>query len=290
MISIIDLMKEELSARKIMRTVDLEERMEWIYTAHPALGDIDYSLVEVRKSRIMASLDNQMTADPALERREDDLIQERNEYIRLHEIDPEFDSPKPICIYCKDTGWCEVAGSVKVVCRHCMNKVINNCFEASGMKDYSTYKLSSFSLSYTGDKKKRSRIFKAGQKFIEKDGGGGIRLYLDEHRSGKTYLAVVLVKYAIVEGHSAYFSKAEDYGEFDDDNLTFLKECDFLVIDDYESEVTQNWRHASNINAVLEARCAGELPTLVISSSSKEELIAGSDARISGKLTGAQLL
>lgn len=290
MISIRRIVNDSLSSRAVQRRIACDERMERIYAANPELSDIDDGLVEVHKSRILTVFEKNDQAEAALVRRENDLSAARVKYMKDHGIDPKFDQEKPFCEHCGDTGWISVKDT-KSICRFCMKSELNECFDKSGMKDYSSYKIKAFDLGFTGQKQERANIFKAGKEMIEHpDAAKSLAVYSGAHRSGKTFLSVILVKYAIIEGKSAYYSKAEQYGSFEEDELDYLKDCEFLVIDDYESEVTLNWRTAVNLNSVLEARIASGLPTMLVSASPKADLVSGSDARIAGKLTGATSL
>lgn len=290
MISIRKIVSDSLSSRAVQRRIACDEQMEEIYAANPELSDIDDGLVEVHKSRILTVFEKNDQAEAALVRRENDLNAARIKYLKEHNIDPKFDQEKPFCEHCNDTGWITV-NDTKSICRYCMRNELNECFDRSGMRDYSSYKTKAFDLGYTGQKQERTRVFKSGKNMLEHpDATKPLAVYSGAHRSGKTFLSVILVKYAIIEGKSAYYSKAEQYGSFEDDEIDFLKDCEFLIIDDYESEVTLNWRTAVNLNAVLEARMASGLPTILVSASPIADLVANSDARISSKLNGATSL
>ena len=73
----------------------------------------------------------------------------------------------------------------------------------------------------------------------------------------------------------------------DDEFISNLKECKVLVIDDFSSRVTAVNKAAAILNNVLDIRSSAGLMTVFVTTESKEEIIAESDERVSGKLVGA---
>lgn len=286
------LIVEKQSYLKAQREIMLEDRMEAVYSSCPELRKIDIDIVEVRKSKILAMIEDNDNSMPVLNKREEDLIKERAEVISKNNIDPHFDEEIPTCDKCNDTGFVTTPGGLKIVCTDCMSHELTKCYDYCGMEDYQRYTLKAYKHDYFGDKVRRKSVFEAVKKIFESANSGshGLYLYSDKIQSGKTYLAVILTKYAIIEGISAAFTKAEDIGNFEDYEIDFFKSCEFLVIDDYAPEITRDWRKSSALNSVIEARIAEGLPTLLVSISPKESLVADSEVRLSGKISRAVVL
>ncbi|MCQ2527834.1 MAG: DnaA/Hda family protein [Saccharofermentans sp.] len=279
------LINDELSSRASRRGIRRDITVEDIYYKHPELEKIDSDMVALRASRILAAFEDKEAPLKAMEVRENELKNLREEYIRKNNIDPDFDEEKAFCKECNDEGFVTSPKGIKVVCRACMKEEIEEAFEIAGLRDYTSYKIKNYDANYYGDKKSRNGHLKGFMKLFEEGTEGNpIRLYSDIGSNGKTFLSVIATKYAILEGKSAYYIKAENFINADENLKDFLKQCDFLVIDDYSAELTRKWQIASGINSVLEARYASDRPVVLVSSASREQLISDSDERIAQKI------
>jgi len=283
-----ELIAEKISDTSIRKRLAAEDRTVAVYRAHRELENIDSKLLDLRKEKMLAAIEHDDKPLPAMEVREKELISLRAAYIDSHGIDPHFDEEKSRCNTCSDTGYTVTRAGTRIVCPDCMSDILKEAYEEAGMEDYATYTLKSFSLDHFGKKERREK-FEAIKKLFEseEEGRASVAIYSDIPRSGKTYISVILVKYAIIETKSAIYLKAEQLEEFSDHKVSEIKNCDFAVIDDYSPEVVMNRRIASSLNSILEARSARSLPTLIVSSSPCDMLINDSDARIAGKLINA---
>ena len=272
----------------LRRRIDAEDNMIAVYKAHPKLASLDNDLLEIRKSKMIAAVDHDDKPIPALEVREKELFAEREQYIKDNNIDPDFEEEKVACASCGDTGYSKTKDGRRIVCPSCMSGLLEEAFDEAGLSDYSSYTIKAFAFDRFGDAKERKTKFNAVKALFEEDGRKGVAVYSDRSQSGKTYLTVVAVKYAIIEAKSAYYAKAEHFEDMSFEKLEALKSYSFVAIDDYSAESTFSRRIASSLNSLLEARCANGLPTLIVSTSPYEDLVAGSDARISGKIVNAE--
>ena len=175
----------------------------------------------------------------------------------------------------------------KVVCASCMKDALEEVFNESGLKDFGTYTLKSFKLDYNGS---RASEFEGIRALIEGKSEESLMLLTGGVQTGKTFLAVVSCKYAIMQGLSAYYMKSDRAGDFDNFELDELKTYDLIVIDDYAGEVTKYYKTANALHTLLEARLASGRATIIVSSSSIDTLVAESDERIAGKLRTAGTL
>lgn len=284
-----ELISDKISDTSIRKRLAAEDRTVAVYRAHPELEDIDNKLLDLRKEKMLAAIEHDDKPIPAMEVRERELISLRESYIDSHGIDPHFDEEKPRCKKCGDTGYTVTPGDIKIVCPDCMSDILREAYEEAGMADYATYTLKSFALDHFGKKKERKAKFEAIKKLFESEDAGkdAIAVYSDIPRSGKTFISVILVKYAIIETKSAMYLRTEQLESFSEHKISELKNCDFAVIDDYSAEVVMSKKIASALNSVLEARIARSLPTLIVSSVPYDMLIDNSDARIAGKLVNA---
>ena len=109
-------------------------------------------------------------------------------------------------------------------------------------------------------------------------------LYSGKVQSGKSYLAICVLKAAVKLGKSVYYIKCEDVGYSSETVTDALRSADFIVIDDFAGEVTQDNRCASALNSIIETRSAAGLKTVLVSSMPKDDLISTCDMRIAGKI------
>jgi len=281
------LIADRIVSDRVIKEIRREDMISLIYRAHPALEKIDEDLVDIRKQKLMAAMEHDTESTAPLAKREAELIRTRGEYISQKGIDPDFDEVKELCPKCHDTGFVTTKSGNKAVCGSCMKDELNECYEASGMADYSSYTLKSFDFGYIKGVDRKSVFNKIKKMFEDGYEGPSLMVYSSPSQTGKTYLSVVLTKYAVIEGRSAYFSKAEWFGDRDLADDESVNECDFLVIDDYSAAITNNRKAASNINKILETRSAGSKATLIVSAEPLETLVAESDSRIAGKLSKA---
>ena len=282
------LIAEELKTRASMRSIERDERVEDIYYQYPDLEKIDSELISLRGSRMLTIFEKKEGQADIIEFREKELLKEREEFISKYNIDPEFDEEKPICTKCMDTGFYVKNNGMSAVCTSCMSSQIKECYDKSGLADFSSYDPKNYDRNYFGDKTGRNKRIKAMLSLFESEcEDTPLRVYYDVSGSGKTFLSVIVTKYAINEGKSACFLKAEELLDCTDEKKEYLKKCDFVIIDDYSADVTRKWQIASNLNNILDARIASKRPTVLVSSSPLEQLSLDSDLRIAQKIQRA---
>lgn len=288
--TITEAINERLSRTRNLKQMDAEERIEEVYRKHPKLAKIDADIIEVRSSRMICSIEHDMEPVPALKKREADLRVEREEYITKHNIRPDFDREQIFCQECEDTGFVTNKDGRRMVCRACMKDAVKETYDNAGMKDFGTYTLKSFDLKYFNDNGERQKKFAGIRDLIEGRSEASLMLLNGGVQSGKTYLAVVACKYAIMQGQSAYYLKADRLSAVNRDDLEDLKGFDLIVIDDYAPEVTQDKYNAAALHNLLEARLASGRATVIVSSSPLNVLVSDSEERIAGKLKSARTL
>ncbi len=276
---------------RAIREIRREERTDEVYSKFPALKAMDDELIAIRSKRMIAAIDHDNVAQKICESDEHQLLARREEFIKEHRIDPGFDKEMPVCAECGDTGFVRMSKGYDRVC-DCMKDLVVECFDSCGLKDYASYSNTALDMDMFGDKEHRKEVRKRlTSAIIEPDRlGMPLLLYVDKVRSGKTFLAVCMVKTAILLGKSAAYQKCDELRSLSAQDLRFVSDCEFLVLDDYSGAVTHKADNASALNNILESRMAKRLPTVIVSSSSKEVLVEESDVRIAGKLNKADLV
>ena len=289
--TISEAVNERLSQVRNNKEVKRNDVIRVVYEKFPKLRQIDADLVQTRAERLIASIERDEDPIKALNKREEDLLEERKEFLIKNNIRDDFDEESVVCGSCNDTGYIKTKSGRTVVCRDCMIDAITEVFNESGLADFTTYDMKSFKLDYyKDDNGDRINKFKKLQSIIDGKGNNSVWILTGNVSSGKTYLAVVCCKYAILQGYSAHYLKADKLYELKPEEISDLKTYDFIVVDDYAPEITNVYKNATNLHSLLEARMASDLPTVIVSSSSLAAIVEGSEERIAGKLRGAEVL
>ncbi len=285
--TIIDAVNERLARLKNLKEMESDDKRDALYRKFPGLRKIDNDLIDVRTARMICSIENDKEPVPLLNKREENLIKEREDFIKEHKIPANFTQAFVVCDKCNDTGFVTTKDGRRVICTSCMKDALTEVFDESGLKDFQTYDIKGFDISYNSD---RNRMFKGLRSLMEGSSEKKLMLLSGAPQTGKTYLSVVACKYAILQGLSAYYVKADRLESFKYDDIDELKDYDLVIIDDYAAEVTRVSRIATALHNLLEARLAAGRSTVIVSTSPLEVLVSDSDERIAGKLRTAGTL
>ena len=264
---------ETEAARRIIR----EESMMRIYKDHPDLKEIDGTIIDIRKDRLIAVIDHDEKLAKRYDVEEANLLSRRELIMKENHIDPEFDMEKSICSKCGDTGFVKGKDGTPRVC---------SCKQA-GLGDYTSFTMKNYRDDYLGEPEKRSEIKKQMLRAMLGVGDTAstpLWVYSGAPQTGKTYLSVIMTKTAISLGKSAFFIKCENLASLESDTIEDIKRIDFLVIDDFADDVTLHGDVGSVLNSVLEIRAASGLCTILVSALPLSDLVNGCDMRVSGKL------
>lgn len=289
MITIRDLINRSNAGRRAECAIRREDRMKAVYAGHPRLAEIDDLILEARKNILVSVFDGDEKLAETFTSKEESLKKEREAYIKAKGVDPDFDSDAYICPKCKDTGFVKIKSGEQVC--ECRNEELEECYALSGMRDYSSVKMSGYRDDYFGEDKKRAKIKNTLLKILVGVEGfkeDKIWIYSDKQQSGKTFLAIGVTKTAIRLGKSAYYIKLENLADKGRDVLDDLKKTEILVIDDFAPDVTTTNGIGSVVNNLLEVRNSLGLKTIIVTSFTQAELVSGSDMRVAGKLKNAR--
>jgi len=289
MITIRDLINRSNAGLRAERSIRREDRMKRVYAEHPRLYEIDDLILEARKNALVAVFDGDKELSETFTAKEESLKKERDAYIKSRGVDPEFDSEPFICPKCRDTGFVKIKSGEQVC--DCRADELEECYALSGMRDYSSFKMSGYRDDYFGEDKRRAKIKNSLLKIlvgVEGYNEDKIWIYSDKQQSGKTFLTIGVTKTAIRLGKSAYYIKLENLAAKGQDVLDDLKKVDLLFIDDFAPDVTTANGIGSIVNNLLEIRNGLGLKTIIVTSFTQAELISGSDMRVAGKLKNAR--
>ena len=272
-----ELIRESLTEVAATKDIRRQDSIKRVYKQFPELKDIDDQILDVRNSRFIAVIDNDERLVKRFDIAEEELFVKRDKIIARNNIDPEFDIEKCLCGKCNDTGFYVNSKGFLKVCP-CRSKELEECYDNSGMADYSSYKIENYRADYLGDAKKREKIrsellrFMSGQNEADES---PLCIFSASPQTGKTFLAIVVCKTAINLGKSAYYAKCEDLA---------------AIGTDFADSVTLYNNVGSVLNSILETRAASKLPTVLVTPFPAAELIKKCDMRISGKLQSAKTI
>ncbi len=288
-----ELISEGLTEVAASREILREENVRRVYKQFPELKDIDDQIIGIRGNRLIAVIDKDEKLIRRYDIAEEELQTKRDRIIARNGIDPDFDVVKSICDKCDDTGFTKGSDGTLKVCS-CRKRELEQCYELSGMSDYSSYRMKNFRDDYLGNagsrKKIRNELLKAMLGISDGDEKSSLWIYSAPPQSGKTFLSVCVCKTAINLGKSAFYVKCEELAGLGSDTLESLKRIDFLLVDDFADSVTLYNNVGSILNSILEVRAAANLPTVLVTPFPKSELVGKCDMRISGKLSSARLI
>lgn len=286
---------QEVSNRKIKKRIDRDVCVKSYYASYPELKELDEMIVEARRYAFLNIIRKQTDSALAFSK-EDELTKARDRLLVTQNIDPDYDEEKTICWKCQDSGYIHKEGSVTKVCE-CMQNQLEACYQTSGMQDYESIRLTGYGKKYTtSTKREQIRLDLVTMLAMEDISRQKTTLciYSDLAGTGKTYLSVCIAKVAIGVCKSAFYCKAEAFGDsYAEDysqRMNDYKNCDVLVIDDFSSDATKLSKTASALSEILEVRGTKKLLTILTTRETIDSLLNDVDYRIEGKLRTAKIL
>lgn len=199
------------------------------------------------------------------------------------------------CEKCGGSRLLEVQDGRRSICNVCSKDLLKKMFTFNGVGSFDGVRLSAFDLNYFEDDvitRQRTVVLnnsKIYSEYLSKNTQeqfpGYLQVYYSgEHASGKTYLAVVMCKYMIIQGMSAYYVKHLDINDLSPKEVETLKRYDLVVIDDYIPDGTLNHKNQRVLNNLLDSRMLSGKMTCIFSSTPIDIAVADSEACISSKL------
>ena len=287
-----DIIKENLAEIEAECELRRDDNIKKVYEQYPSLCECDEALISLRKNRLIAIINNDDKLVERIVQQEEKESQKRARIISDYGIDPNFDGDVHLCNRCKDTGFYKDKSNTVKVCK-CKERELKECYANCGLENYSSYDMRNFRDDYLGDAKGRRKILEALLQVMLGVGDlakNKAQIYYGAPQSGKTYLAVCIVKTAINLGKSACYIKCESLGELSKSEIKEIAAMSLVVIDDFGDDVTLHNNVGSAMNDILEARGAQSLPTIMVTSLPVTDLVKGCDMRIAGKLRNAGVI
>ncbi|SCW36608.1 DNA replication protein DnaC [Ruminococcaceae bacterium YRB3002] len=292
MTSIREIIKSSNFSVESAREIDRENRIRQVYSEYPDLEKLDNDIVATRATMMIATLEDNKVEIAHCESLEKKLLDKRERFMARNGIDPAFDEERPVCSRCGDTGFYKNSSGVEQVCP-CRKKELEECYDLSGLKNHSHVKLDNYKDDHFGKKNHRAKLRRRLIEILmgkDKPDTRSLWILSDGIQTGKTFLAVYYIKFAVNLGYSARYMRLDELINIYDEDITELAEDDILVIDDYIANMTMTGMVGTRLNALLESRRSPGKITLIVTSFPVNSIIADSDVRVTGKLKSAGLI
>ncbi len=279
-------------------------RTDQVYSAIPALAQLDEEVSKVSVSSISAIFNGQDIASASASSKKK-LEELKNKRIKLMEaagFPADFLEPPYDCPDCKDTGYIDGKRC------HCFRQAaINIVYKQSNIsnilakENFDFFDLNVYDNDYfEGNNSLSARAnaqiaLERAQNFVQnfKEKGGNL-LLLGQTGCGKTFLSNCIAKALLDEGISViYFTASELFKVFEEQ--TFKKnvdvadlhdsifDCDLLIIDDLGTEFTNNFTIAKLFQCLNE-RLLRNKSTVISTNLSLEEMRDTYSERITSRI------
>lgn len=277
-----------------------------IYLKFPELKDIDKKITMAgieNMGKILNDRDNAEKYNRELDETISELKEERKEYLRLNDIDFDFDKPKYFCNICCDTGYVD---GKKCTCLK--QQLIDYAYDISNMRVLTEKQtFDKFDFSYYGDNKVSNinmterenieDIVNIAVEFCKNPYNSKNLLFYGAPGLGKTYISSAVAKEMLDKGYTVIYSSAsrlfasyDDYrfGRMSDtedfeDMLKLVYDADLLIIDDLGVEM-----HGSSsfqfLFDLINERLLANKRMIISTNLSMEEISKVYTARITSRL------
>lgn len=288
-----------LADRKEHAENEAKERHEQVVALHPELADIDKELSQAGLAVIKAL---GMNGDAekyinALAKKNLETQAKREGLLASVGKPKDYLKPKYFCEKCSDTGF--INGKI---C-DCHLKLLKQISFEQLCKN-SQLRLSSFesfSLDYykgNSDRDRMTQILKTCKQYAETFDLFSTSLYFYGNTGlGKTHLSLAIANAVIGKGFSVVYGSAqnllsklerEKFGRCDTPDGTtenMLLSCDLLIIDDLGAEFSTAFT-VSAIYNIINSRICSEIPTIINSNFSFDELEKRYTDRVTSRIIG----
>lgn len=281
-----------ISSRETAKQIERDDRVLMTYEKYPELKRIDNNIKDTIRNNLMKILDDEIDPDSYESREETELVSAREHFLRSNCIASDFDKLWPVCEKCGDTGYIR-KGSIRRVCS-CMRSELEEAFKEAGLGDFESVRpshLDEKAVKNQDNKRKeaRKKLDSVINDLLENKEQKAL-IYHDKAQTGKTYLSICFTKVAIGCGFSGCYVKTDDLMNSSEEDIDDYKYCDFMVIDDFSSTLTNNFKIRVAMDRILETRLNNNKFTLIIMNESPSEAVNKSDEKIAAKLSRLECL
>lgn len=283
--------------------MEQQRRKEEVYAAIPEIRDIDEKIVHisVKKGRqmILHPAGNEISS---LKEEIYALSMEKINLLAIHQYPADYLDPVYHCPLCKDTGY---IGTEK--CRCFQQQIINILYEQSNLQalirkeNFHTFRLDYYEETASNPRQLSPRdnmvnIVAKSHQFIDSfDRIPGANLLISGNTGvGKTFLTNCIAAELLQRGKSViyltahqFFERLADYTfrreKENADTLSFLLNCDLLIIDDLGTELNNGFIN-SQLFLCINERILHKKSTIISTNLSLKQLSRTYTERISSRI------
>jgi|LSQX01.2.fsa_nt_gb DNA replication protein DnaC len=316
-----------LSDRKARSQVARDNRIRAIYSIHPDLEHLDRSIRTAKANKMIVILDGgDLIAEDILIQ---ELERQRDTYLQLNHIAPDYDLPIPFCARCNDEGWVvsdvsepseeHVESEMKrlplnrfsidketgrTLCKCVRDLLVPLYLEQSGLDHYPGISYATFTDRYFSERDKIAPIYDFVRYVVSVQRVPNL-LFWGEPGTGKTFLAICILRELIENGFSGFVVRAPEMMDIMDEYRTIkrtfspnpqrdklisgLREkillSEFLVIDELGVEPV-GLNNTADLLQIIGERLINERVTIITTNLDLKALASRYDGRLYSRLMG----
>lgn len=250
-----------------------DEKKAKIYEANPKLKELDLKILKTYVNIGIAKLDKNPIID--LKKELDSLNEERNKYIKEHNIVDDYKEVKYVCDKCKDTGYvdghkcsCFIQKEIEMFdnISHFKNYIKDDNFEKLDLSFYNQSGLSINGITYKEIMTKLVEELKV--KVMNMDKEPFNLLMIGATGTGKTFLARCVGAEALKKYKSVLYVNVNEYlmslrpGYEGEPLKYYATVCDLFILDDLGTENITDYTNVE-INYIIDKRLNDKKSTII---------------------------
>ena len=291
--------KDAMEQKRRKAIADADKRTAEVGKLYPEIGQVDAILAQTGL-RIMEAIrmGQRGLAErmASLEEENALLLEKRREYLAAHGLPADYTDPHFSCKICEDTGYQN--GKMCTCLRQIL--FLEGVAQSGLGRLPETQSFDNFDTSYYTDPESAGTVFRFCRRFAE-DFDGKTReniLITGATGLGKTHLSTAIGQEVIRRGYDCVYTSAQNllsdfeyerfgrsYRDDSPDRTERYFRCDLLIIDDFGTEMGNQFTVASLYNLINSRMNAGR-PMIINTNLSSSELRSRYDDRIASRLFG----
>ena len=292
--------KNIITERRTKAESEAHLRLMNAYSLCPELKEIDSHYPKIGQAIIEAFAADPKNAEKRiaeLRKESEELDEARKACLASAGLPLDYTSPHYVCDKCKDTGYLEFK-----MCDCMKRELVRLGYKNSGLGALlEKQSFDNFSLNYYSgaDKELMEGNYLACKGYAEKFGQDSPSLLLTGATGlGKTHLSTAIAKTVIDKGYDVLYEMSENliskfsyerfgrgYGDQSESRTDRLFECDLLIIDDFGTEVTNQFSSSCFYN-LINTRLSKGLPTIINTNLSGKAILERYSDRVYSRLVG----
>lgn len=301
-----EIVQKNISKRPLLREKLKEKRKNKIFSEFPILEKLIIDRNSLGISILKKSI---LNLDVSNERKEfENIDKEIKSIFNKNGLTEDYIDVKYICDNCKDTGYFKGK-----ICNCILKETLLDRISESGInsvsrdKNFKNFDISLFDGSFKNgnilidSKDYMKKLINFSKNYCDEIGNNKSGLFFfGKSGVGKTYLSTAMLNYAVELGYISYFVKSSDFFDLNNsynysfyreklelkEKIDFIKNVDFLVIDDLGSEEPHTKHNNSFLSNILDYRSENNLSTVINSNYNEYDLAEIYDTRISSRIRG----